>query len=446
MTNSNSNFTLINAKSIQIDGKDVKRIKIQNYIVYPKEKKQINIKASVSRTTLDPWQNFYLRATLTDDKGNPVKDENILNKIIFAGDGISGSEPVTIERDTGTKKILAEPKTIGTHTYTVILPSSSGYPETTSTIKVIVKKYNVAADLWGYNNVVDGIIGIRVKNIAYNTPIENAKVRATLKWKDNNWDNPDAQYEGYTNSDGIVTFALNIPTSVTKMKARYDYIPEGDQQNIYNPGRLDKDRIYLIHHIGQYLTKTLPMTDSHLGDRIVALNTQKWKTIQNGFQCCDTGQPCGGSNTIRYITQRPEIDLYSYYKPHDLKLVYEKQNAPQKIIKAVFEFDMQSLNGACTNANYGGFFPTGPDVLLSFDGGNGFIDAAAERVLNVSYKPYAHSTNDVIKHSAEWVFGEQGEQPILGNIVVLIRCCANSGSEEGCLKITNTSLKVSYLP
>ena len=428
----NLNFRLKDGKKILIgtniatNGRDVQRIRILNDIVWEKTK-PTTLQLSASPSAVNSGQTFTLTATIVDSTGAGIN-----GSVNFQGSGIDGIKTVIAQNGIATLNNISTTN-IGTNTYTATFPKTDIYLQSQATTTVKINKETPVLTKIGDTTVYDTWkIGVKLTKSDSKTALSNRYVYCKIN---------NHTYSSQTNTKGIATFTINISeTGTGKKTVTYTYKTNNSinssDKNIYNNVTISPN-----YKINNYETKKLTFQSADLGSQ--TQTQQKWKKIDDGYQCLDTGVSCSNSYNERLRTiatsagTRNEISW--------LKITF-KQNTIAKIKKATCKFTAKSLEQACKKSYLGGCFPDPPKVQL--DVGSGFKNGTGAKAF--SRKHYSgdiyYSSHDAVSQIIEW----NNSYTVTKNPVVAIKYVTGNSSyksyEEGCIQIKNVSLSVSYIP
>lgn len=420
-----SNFRLKDAKTIIIgtnldnngtniiDGKDVQRIRILNDIVWEKTK-PTSLTLSSSPSSVISGKTFNLTAIVTDSSGKTIN-----GNVKFTGSGISGTK--TISTVNGIAKLSNISTThIGDNTYKAVFEKTDTYLGSSSTTKVIVKKETPILTVYGDKTVYDTWkIGVKMTASDGKTILKNKTIKLTINGKN---------FSATTNSKGIASYKIDTSKTGTGSKtATYSF--DGSSDTKYNSKNLENVK----YTIKASKDTTLSYNSSSLGKQSIANGTQSWiKNSNTSFQCKKTGQTCY-KNTATIGTD-------TYKKPDLLKISFSKDNIGI-ITSATLTFSSQSLTQACKGSTLGGCFDVAPSIKLSTDGSKYIKGSGAKAFDTQHWSGYSYSSHDVLNQKITW-----GQRTVSANPTITIQYPQNSGYEEACIKLTNISFKVSYIP
>lgn len=427
-----TNFRLKDGKEIKIstdtntNERDVQRISILNNIVWEKTK-STTLRLSTSPSTVNPGQTFTLTATIVDSSKTTIN-----GNITFQGSGINGTKTVATENGIATLNNISTTN-IGTNTYTATFASNDYYTGSTATTTVKVNKETPVLTKVGETTVYDTwTIGVKLTKSDKKTVLSNRTISCTINGK---------TYKSKTNEKGIAPFTIHTSIIGTGEEKTVKYMYRTNSE--INPGDKDKYNGVTFSHkytIKDGKSKTLTIHDVNLGKQTDT--QQKWKTISGGYQCLDTGVNCSySSDRLRTIATSSGVRKGIAW----LQITFRKDGIT-KIKNATCTFTAQSLSEACVGSTIGGCFPNPPDVKLNV--GSGFKDGKGA-------EPF-----DLVKYSGDIYYSSHKPTPqdikwnnsyaVTDNPTVAIRYKTGNAShksyEEGCIRITNVSLAVSYIP
>lgn len=409
MADLSTSFVLKNAEIINIDNKDVQRIRMFNDIVWEKNKPTTTT-LSISPTSTTYGNSYTLTATT-----KVTKDNSLINGNIEIYDVTNGANTKinTITTTNSVAQYVISNATAGTHSYKAVFQKQGIYDASTSAVATctINKKTPTFVDTGDATIYKGWNIGVKLKSGT--TALKSKKISIKI--------GSNAAKTATTNTNGIASLATNL--SPGQYTVTYTYA--GD--NEYNS--VTKTRKYTVK---DYQTKTLSISSNSLGNQ--SGSHQQWATNSSGYQCYK-------NNLAKMNTGNGIATAHGTRKdPSPLILTFGRAGI-NKVYKINFSFTANQQPAVKNNAG-GGLFGA-PSVILNVNGSN---ETAKTGTAFKTYKYYQNYTasQGPVNTNLAWTY--TNGKSLSSNLKVTIDYPASTGTEEGFITISKIKLTVSYVP